>query len=81
LAGGDEVASAHELVRAGGVNGAWFFRSERTREREREIGVGEVVRAWLSLLQAGTGDIVALHARVGEPHRSLPLTPVGHEGH
>jgi hypothetical protein len=52
------------------------LRSERTRARSE---VGEVVRAWLSLLHASAGDAVALHVRVGEPCSSLPLTPVSHD--
>jgi hypothetical protein len=50
--------------------------SERTRARPE---VGEAVRAWLFLLQAGAGDAVALHVHVGEPRGSLLLTPVGHD--
>jgi hypothetical protein len=52
------------------------LRSERTRARSE---VGEVVRAWLSLLHASAGDAVALHTRAGKPRGSLPLTPVSHD--
>jgi hypothetical protein len=53
------------------------------RERERERVKGEVRQAeggvgTVSLLQADASDVVALHARVGEPCDDRSLASVGH---